>query len=198
MQNKFWQDALKYGALLGLIMGLSRIFETYDLFLSDREGVGGLFVVEWLASVVIFIWLLHRFTKRRALLAPDDEGFSYGSGLGYALAVSMLAGVVVGVMYHIFISIVGYDAYVEGYISLINEYYALIADSGVQLPSDYMEMFEDIKDVLRRSEAPSMFDNLLASLQTYMFTGLVVGLIIAAIVRRKPQYPQPNNTLNQQ
>lgn len=197
MQSNFWYDALKYGALLGLIMGLSRIFETYDLFLSDRVGVGGLFVVEWLASVVIFIWLLYRFTKRRALLAPDDEGFSYGSGLSYALMVSMLAGVVVGVMYHIFVSIVGYEAYVEGYISLIDEYYAIIANSGVQLPSDYMEMFEDMKDMLRRSEAPSMFDNLLASLKTYMFTGLVVGLIIAAITRRQPQYPQSNNTINQ-
>ena len=38
MNNNFWNDALRSGAILGLVMGLSRVFESYMLYISDMKG----------------------------------------------------------------------------------------------------------------------------------------------------------------
>lgn len=194
--NAFWQDALKFGAILGLVMGVSSIYETYELFISSRVGVSALFVVEWLVAAVLFIWLLYKFTKRCAKLSPAEVGFNYVMAFGYAMVVAVLAGVVVGVMHHIYIRIVGYDAFVDGYILLIDEYMSLIGDAGIVMPEEFYVALDEACDVVRKSEAPTMMQSIFSSLNTYMFAAFVPSLIIAAVVRRAPRQNTLSNDSN--
>jgi hypothetical protein len=96
----------------------------------------------------------------------------------------MLTGVIVGVMEYIFISIVGYESFVEGYLSLVGYYMNLISESGLELSEDMVNQFVALQEAVRKSSAPSMLDTLFAALYNYSLIGVVLGLIIAAIVRR--------------
>lgn len=181
----FFNDALKHGALLGVLMGLSRVYETWELFLSDTSGVSMLFMVEWLVSVVLFVTLLYRFTKSYSTRFDAAAGFSFSQGLSYVFVVSILAGIIVGAMYHIYIGVVGYSAYVEGYLQLVDEYVAMLNKAGVG--DMYATMLNDIRTLVRDSEPQSIFGTIVSSMNNYIIAGGFVGIIIAVILSRKPE-----------
>ena len=61
MNNKeFWTDVMRSGAIIGLIMAASRIFERYVLFYSNMNlaTTSTLLIGEMLIACIIFIWLL--------------------------------------------------------------------------------------------------------------------------------------------
>lgn len=182
MNNNFWNDALRSGAILGLVMGLSRIFESYQLYLSDMQGVTTLIVLEWLFAAALFVYLLYRFAKQRSMRFSQKEGYSYGQAMSYLLIVSMLTGVIVGVMEYLFTEFVGYDAIVAGYISLIDEYRTMVASAGV--PASSMGVLEQLKGTIRDSQEPTILNNVLSALNLYFMTGGVAGLVISAFVKR--------------
>lgn len=177
----FWGDALRDGAILGVVMALSRVLESYLLvdleFSLDRMSI--IVFVEMIAATVAFVWLLHRFTKRRAMAAPMEEGFPYGSGLIYAFTISVLTGVIVGFASYLFIEVVGYQNYVEGYVGRIDQMGAMMPGSEA--------LIDDLVEAVESSPKPSIFDNILASVNNYIITGTILGLIIARMVRREPQ-----------
>lgn len=182
MNNNFWNDALRSGAILGLVMGLSRVFESYQLYLSDMQGVTTIVVLEWLFAAALFVYLLYRFAKQRSMRFSQKEGYSYGQAMSYLLIVSMLTGVIVGVMEYIFTEFVGYDAIVAGYISLIDEYRAMVASAGV--PASSMGVLEQLKGTIRDTQEPTILNNVLSALNLYFMTGGVAGLVISAFVKR--------------
>lgn len=182
MNNNFWNDALRSGAILGLVMGLSRIFESYQLYLSDMQGVTTLIVLEWLFAAALFVYLLYRFAKQRSMRFSQKEGYSYGQAMSYLLIVSMLTGIIVGVMEYLFTEFVGYDAIVAGYISLIDEYRTMVASAGV--PASSMGVLEQLKGTIRDSQEPTILNNVLSALNLYFMTGGVVSLVISAFVKR--------------
>lgn len=182
MNNNFWNDALRSGAILGLVMGLSRIFESYQLYLSDMQGVTTLIVLEWLFAAALFVYLLYRFAKQRSMRFSQKEGYSYGQAMSYLLIVSMLTGVIVGVMEYLFTEFVGYDAIVAGYISLIDEYRTMVASAGV--PASSMGVLEQLKGTIRDSQEPTILNNVFSALNLYFMTGGVVSLVISAFVKR--------------
>lgn len=182
MNNNFWNDALRSGAILGLVMGLSRVFESYELYISDMQGVTTIVVLEWLFAAALFVYLLYRFAKQRSMRFSQKEGYSYGQAMSYLLIVSMLTGVIVGVMEYIFTEIVGYDAIVAGYISLIDEYRAMVASAGV--PASSMGVLEQLKGTIRDTQEPTILNNVLSALNLYFMTGGVAGLVISAFVKR--------------
>lgn len=184
MKNIFWNDVLRYSAILGVGMGLSKIYETYELFIGGGDGVGALFVLEWFVVMILFVVLLYKFTKRHSQYYNDEQGFSFATGMAFVVTITMLTGVIVGVMEYIFISIVGYESFVEGYLSLVGYYMNLISESGLELSEDMVNQFVALQEAVRKSSAPSMLDTLFAALYNYSLIGVVLGLIIAAIVRR--------------
>jgi uncharacterized membrane protein len=95
------------------------------------------------------------------------------------MMMSLLAGVLAGLSQSIYTSIIGYGAYIDGYIARLEEMLSL-------MPMD-STTFDNVIDQLRATEQPSVFANVLSSMNTYMFFGAIVGLIVAAIVRRNPQ-----------
>lgn len=186
INRDFWYDVLRSGAILGVVMALSHIAELYLLAFSsiDIATMSIYFSLEWLVAVGIFIWLIVRFSKRRAAAMDPKYGYSYSVALSYILMISMLAGVIVGATNTIFIGTMGYDIYIDGMVGRVEEMRALYAEMDINtLDSSFNEMVEG----LRSSEQPSMLGAIFSTFNSYLFTGGLLGLIVAAFVRRKPQ-----------
>lgn len=194
MNNKtFFSDAMMAGAIVGVVMALSRIFECYELFYSTSEllSVVTPYAIEWVLMVGIFVWLLFFFTRRRAKAADAEVGFSYGQALSFVLVVSMLAGIIVGLADTIFINAMGYDVYVDGMVSRIAEMRNLYIEAG--LTQADVKSFDEMAAAARMTEQPSIFMNIFVDLYNYILFGGLPGLIIAAIVRRQPEYRVNND-----
>ena len=194
MNNKtFFSDAMMAGAVVGVVMALSRIFERYELFFSTSEllSVVTPYAIEWVLMVGIFVWLLFFFTRRRAKAADAEVGFSYGQALSFVLVVSMLAGIIVGLADTIFINAMGYDVYVDGMVSRIAEMRNLYIEAG--LTQADVKSFDEMAAAARMTEQPSIFMNIFVDLYNYILFGGLPGLIIAAIVRRQPEYRVNND-----
>ena len=183
MNYNFWNDALRSGAILGLVMGASRIFETYMIFLSDKRGIPTIVVIEWLFAAALFVYLLYRFAKQRSMRYSEKEGYSYGQSMSYLLVVSMLTGIIVGVMDNLFTRAVGYDRIVAGYVSLIDEYREMVSSAGV--PQSSMAILEQLKTTMRESVQPTILNNVFSALNLYFMLGGAVSLVISAFVKRE-------------
>jgi hypothetical protein len=188
MNRDFWYDVMRSGAILGIVMMLSRIFEHYVLFYSSIEltTMSVLYFGEAILSCVVFIWLLLRFSRRRAAACDPQVGFSYGMGLSYILLISMFAGVIVGVGDTIFTSIMGYDAYVEGVMWRINDLKQLYLNMGVS--TSELGIFDEFAHAMRTSTQPSMLSSVFTAFNNYILFGALPGFIIAGVVSRKPEY----------
>lgn len=93
MKRYFLEEALRSGAILGLVLALSMIVER-ELLLSGSMELLVVLAAEWVVMIVVHYWLLFRYTKRfRSGLFPKD-GFSYLLGHGFVLAMSAVAGVI--------------------------------------------------------------------------------------------------------
>lgn len=186
MNNKdFWQDVLRSGALLGVVMSFSLIVEQYIMVCSPLSLAMGSFIyfVEWCSVAVIFVVALYRLTRRRAKESDPQVGYGYAQALSYILLISALTGVVVGVVHMLFISVIGYDGYVEGMLHRIDEMRSMMLASG---GGSYNALFEQMVSGLRSAEQPTIIDYVILSANNYILCGGVVGLIIAGFVRREP------------
>ncbi len=199
--KNFWMDVLRSAAILGVVMALSHIFEQYMLLFSSVDVLTASLIIcfEYLAIIVVFVWLVYRFTRSVArnwidqVTLPDgnivEVKFTYGRALSYILMVSMLAGVIVGLSNTIFIDIMGYDLFIEGNLNRINEVKLILdgmagAEGSQALIADYNKMFEDYRELILTAERPSMFSNIISHMSNYMFSGGIVGLAIAYFARR--------------
>ena len=191
-ENTFWSDACKYGAILGLLASISRLFEDYLIFYSSvpLERMAITYLSEFLIYSVIFIYLVVRYTKRRAQRF-DDQGFTFGQGFGYSFTLVILAMVVVGVARTIFIQIMGFNDFVEGYIGRIDEFEAYLAENGALAESmasnGVMGNFDDMRVALRAMTQPSMFSNIFSAVDSSAFIALILATIMGFIIRRKPR-----------
>lgn len=185
MDNRgFWNDVLRFGAILGVIMGLSGIFETYGLYVSKSPGLHTAIFIEAIVILILFVWLLYAFARRRSMRYEPREGFTYAQALLYVICLSAAAGIIAGVMKYIFVSIIGFDTLMNGYIGLLE--YCKNMFSGGELPGFYTQMLDDMIETVRMAEKPSILQDVFGSLQTYAVGGTVLGLVISGIVRRDP------------
>lgn len=187
----FWYDVLRSGAILGVVMALSRIVEMYLLAYSslDMGSMSMWFLLEWVVAAVIFVWLLVRMSKRRAAATDPKYGYSYSMALAYILMISMLAGIMVGVADTLFIGVMGYDAYIDGMIGRIDEIRQLYVSMNItSVDADFSAMIS----ALRSAERPSMMSAVFSMFNSYVLVGGVVGLVVAGVVCRKPQIISEN------
>lgn len=194
MNNKtFFSDAMMAGAIVGVVMALSRIFERYELFFSSSDLMSVVipYAIEWLLMVGVFVWLLYFFTRRRAKAVDAEVGFSYGQALSFVLVVSMLAGIIVGLVDTIYINAMGYDTYIDGMVGRIAEMRNLYVDAGLSQAD--LKPFDEMAAAARMAEQPSIFTNIFVDLYNYILFGGLPGLIIASVVRRQPEYRENND-----
>lgn len=185
MNREFWSDVLRSGAIIGGVMSLSYIFERYVLAFSDMVllKASAIYCIEWLVACVVFIWLLARFTRRRANALPVQMGATYSYLLSYILFVSMLSGVLVGVAETLYVSVMGYESYIAGLIGRIDQLQQMYIDMGISA-SD-MTIFEQYTTQLRYMEQPSIFVTGFSQLQMYAIMGCIPGFIIASVNSRR-------------
>lgn len=185
MNRDFWSDVLRSGAILGGVMSLSYIFERYLLVFSDMAllKASAIYSLEWIVACVVFVWMLARFTRRRAETLPSEITVTYSYLLSYILLTSMLSGVLVGVADTLYISAMGYDLYISGLVGRIEQLQQLYLDMGIS--ASEMTIFEQYANQLRYVEQPSMMLTVLGKLQTYAIMGCIPGFIIASVNSRR-------------
>ena len=195
----FWMDELRTAAILGVVMSLFSIFEKYVLLFGDMTVIGASMVVliKSVVAICIFVWMIYYFTRRVANNWIDrvevggqtfEVKFSYSRALSYIMVSSMMAGIVVGVVNTIYVDIVGYDVYIANTIARLEEMrdmmapYTVVAGTG---PSIDVMVGQQI-ELIESQEKPSLFVNIISNMSSYMMYGGLVGLVVAAVARRKP------------
>ena len=206
--KEFWMDVLRAAAIIGVAMSLSHIFEQYVLLYSDMSlyNASLVLMLEGLISAAAFVFLLFYFTRRIARVWNDrvevgdgivvEVPFTYGRAVSYGLIISMLVGLLVGVVSTLFVDFMGgYDlyraeqlAYFEEIKDLMNAYNAMVGEDII--PLDTMDA---TIEQLESMERPSMFMTILSHMSSYMLYGGIASLVVAAIARRKPKTQNISN-----
>ena len=187
--TSFWGDACKYGAILGVIASASAIFEDYLINFSSvsLEAMGLIYIVELIAYTALFIYLVVRFTKRRALQFEGEE-FTFGHGFSYSFVIVMLAMIVVGVAHTLFIEIMGFEEFIEGFLMRIDQMEKSIIenpDVADIMGGDMSADFEQIRLQIRMTTQPSILSNVFARVNSAAFITLILSTIIGFNMRSK-------------
>ena len=162
MKNKFWNEASRGGAILGLI---AMAFGLLAMVLPQSVG----FVLN-VASFVVTLYLLFYFTKRRADQFPK-EGYSYAQCLGFIVAMGVFAGIIAGAYQIVASNFLFPEKYEETYNTIIATY--------AQMGTFDNNMMDTLKTLMRSylfSPIPVLITQVLASIFTYGFYGLFVAL----------------------
>ena len=85
-KSTLWSDASRGGAIIGLV---SIALTTLGILIPKVSGILSF------VSVVVLIYLLFYFTRRRASLYTKD-GFTYGQSLGFIVAMGIFSGIIAG------------------------------------------------------------------------------------------------------
>ena len=179
-------DVLTKGAILGGVMLLSSIFENAVYAYSMSSGLMTATYVESFLIMIFYVWFLYYSAKRFSRSALEIEGtgeFAFSRGLWYVIVVSMLAGIIATLGKYIFIhEVVGYDTYLNGYLSNLRN---LILQEGST--SSYLSgLYAQVETSVKAAPEPTFFSTLLSGLSNYFLFGLIVGLFVAGAVKRKP------------
>ena len=186
-KSVFWSDILSKGAILGGVMLASHIFEQVATIYGKSMTWLSIMGFESIIAAVVFVWLLYRFTKQYAQEVMASQGevkiFTYGNGLSYAVLVSILAGIIVGVgAYVLHNLIIGHEAYVKGMVEALKD-----ALASAQLPSTMMSSYKQMFAQIAAQPAPTIFSTLLSSVWSYLCWGLISALFIAARTKHEPK-----------
>ncbi len=181
MKKNFWNDVASKGAILGVLMLASHIFEQV-MMLNGNMTKLGLVSAEMFVVFGIFVYLLFRFTKKHSLQYSAEEGFSFGQAFGYVLTLSLFTSIIVGLGSYIFRHfIIGYAEYING---IINMYTNVL--SAAQIPAQMVGTYEQMLDQVASQPEPGILSTISSSVWSYILIGSFAGLIIAAIVKREP------------
>lgn len=182
-KNNFWNEAAKCGAVIGLILAVSSVLENC-VFLTEGMGFIYLMILEFFGVAAVHYYLLHRYTRRRSQLYTADEGFTFGQGYGFLLAVSGFAGIIVGVVQAVYLHlIVGYANYIDQYVSWMT---GLVGRMG-NVPSSMEGLFSQVVNELQNTPAPSILQTLWGGVWSSLVFGAIFGLIIAGVISRAPK-----------
>ena len=183
MENKtFWNDLAKQGAVLGAVLAVSMLFESYAS-LSGKAGLMMLLVFEWILVVVAHYLLLHRYTKQYREEFSLEEGFPFGKGYGYIMLLSLFAGAIVAVAQVVYLHmILGYEVYVERLMTSIQTYLA-----SVGTPSSMESILADTFSAMRNAPTPSVLQTAWNGIFNSLLFGAVFGLIISGVLARAPK-----------
>lgn len=181
--NNFWNDAARHGAILGGILGLSNLFETWAT-LSGSLTLYAWMMLEWIVVVVLHYYLLHQYTRQRSLLSPKEVGFTFGQGYGFLLAISGFAGFIVGIIQTVYLHLIlGYSNYIDRMVTAITE---MVAHSG-GIPASMETLFSQSIEQLQTAPTPSIFAGVWGGIFSTLLFGAFFGLIIAGVNSRAPR-----------
>ena len=185
-QNLFLNSVLNKGAVLGLVMLCSHIFEQCAVVYGGNMVWFSVMGAEMLAVAVLYVWMLYRFAKSFSVAVMEEQGevkmFNYSRGFSYVASVSSLAGVIVGLGRYVMHSVViGHDNYLKAMVSSVQTALSASSES-----STLMSTYEPMLKQMMTQPEPGIFATIISTVWGYMVWGIIIGLIIAAVVKREP------------
>ncbi|MCH5335291.1 MAG: DUF4199 domain-containing protein [Alistipes sp.] len=173
VKTKFWEDAARYGAYLGLADAAFQLLNTWK--------PSGLLS---LVHIVVIVTLLVMFTKRRVALY-GAEGYSYGQCWKYIFFVSVFAGILLGAY-----SVVASNfLFPEKYRELVSRSLSVVAQTGIY-SDDMLRGLSGMYEKLFFSPLWVVLTNVLGA----ALRGAFYGLFIAAFTKREaPVFPDNND-----
>lgn len=182
MDREYLNDVASKGAILGVLMLVSHIFEQYMLLNGNLTRLG-IVSIEMIALFGVFIYLLYRFTKNYSTRFSAEEGFAYSKALGYVVTLSLFASIIVGLGSYLYTHfVIGYEEYVNGVVGM---YTNILSSSPI--PAQMMSTYEQMLEQVSSQPEPGILKTITSSLWNYLFLGGIVGLIIAGVVKREPK-----------
>ncbi len=169
-QETFWQEASRYGAIVGAVEILFLLLEAL-LYKSAASSLLSL------AQIVVFVTLIYLFTKRRATLYGDKEGYTYGNGLRFIFFVSIFAGILCG----------AYEIAARNWL-FPNVYRDQMQQAFVALSQMKLYSNTQIREIKEMSETISFSPIwiVLGDVLGMIVRGVFFGLFVAAFTRREP------------
>lgn len=185
-QNLYLNTLLNGGAILGLVMLCSHIFEQCAVVYGGSMVWFSIMGFEMVAAAALYIWMLYRFTKNYSLSVMEAQSgmkmFSYGRGLSCVVSLSTLAGVIVGlgryIMHHF---VIGHQTYLKAMVTSMQTALSSSPDS-----SSIMSAYEPMLKQMMTQPELGVLATIFSSVWSYMLGGTLVGLIIAAKVKHEP------------
>lgn len=173
-KKDFWTEALKGGTLVGLIS------VAFELLMQVAGEHTTLLSILSFASTVIVILLVAAYLRRFARMHSQAEGFSYGRGVGFVVAMMLFVGVLSG----FYSAVIANFFFKEELLATVD---MLMAQYQDMLPA---ESFEQTYDMMRASVTnPLMLT--ISSVIGNAFYGLILGLLLAIPHRRQPDIFAP-------
>lgn len=183
MKKEYWNDIASKGAIVGALMLVSHIYEQWCIQNMSFGGIA-LMGIEMLVVLGVYIWLLYRFAKQASVKFGDDTlGFPYSQGVLYVVYTAIFAGIIVGFGHYVYIHfIVGYENYIE---QMVENMQQMLRDTGGS--ASIMSMYDGVFSNMLEQPEPNIFSNIFSTICSYGFWGLLIGLFIAAGVKREPK-----------
>ncbi len=164
-QTNFWNDAAKYGAVIGCISAVCSL-------LSDATGTG----IFGLIGFVLYLWLLVHYTRKRATLhSTPEEEYGYGKRLGFIVAMSLFIGII-NAAYAILSSRI---LFTERYAAAYEQAFATLGKTGLYTN-------EMLAMMTRMMHSPLWIT--LSSIIGQLILGLILGLVLAALAQPRQQF----------
>lgn len=185
-QNLFLNSLLTSGAILGVVMLCSHIFEQCAVVYGGTMTWFSIMGFEMLAAAALYVWMLYRFAKGYSLAVMDAQSgikmFNYGRGFSYVVSVSTLSGVIVGLGRYILHSfVIGHQRYLTSMVTSVQTALSANPES-----SSLMSAYEPMLKQMMTQPEPGVFATIFSTVWSYMVWGIIVGLIVAAMVKREP------------
>ncbi len=193
-QNLYLNKVMSYGAILGLVMLASHIFEQCAVIYGGTMGWYSVMGIEYIVAIVVYIWMLYRFAKSYSLEVmaqqADVKMFSFSRAYGFIVSVSSLSGVIVGLGRYILHNLViGHSEYTQAMISSLQAILKANPETAAMMGT-YNQMFAQ----LAAQPEPTILQTVFSSVWSYFFASAIVALVIAAVVKKEPNIFEKNNS----
>lgn len=193
-QNLYLNKVMSYGAILGLVMLASHIFEQCAVIYGGTMGWYSVMGIEYIVAIVVYIWMLYRFAKSYSLEVmaqqADVKMFSFSRAYGFIVSVSSLSGVIVGLGRYILHNLViGHSEYTQAMISSLQAILKANPETAAMMGT-YNQMFAQ----LAAQPEPTILQTVFSSVWSYFLASAIVALVIAAVVKREPNIFEKNNS----
>ena len=193
-QNLYLNKVMSYGAILGLVMLASHIFEQCAVIYGGTMGWYSVMGIEYIVAIVVYIWMLYRFAKSYSLEVmaqqADVKMFSFSRAYGFIVSVSSLSGVIVGLGRYILHNLViGHSEYTQAMISSLQAILKANPETAAMMGT-YNQMFAQ----LAVQPEPTILQTVFSSVWSYFLASAIVALVIAAVVKKEPNIFEKNNS----
>lgn len=193
-QNLYLNKVMSYGAILGLVMLASHIFEQCAVIYGGTMGWYSVMGIEYIVAIVVYIWMLYRFAKSYSLEVmaqqSDVKMFSFSRAYGFIVSVSSLSGVIVGLGRYILHNLViGHSEYTQAMISSLQAILKANPETAAMMGT-YNQMFAQ----LAAQPEPTILQTVFSSVWSYFLASVIVALVIAAVVKKEPNIFEKNNS----